>query len=171
MIKILALPLIALFFLPPSAYAQKGKTSLSIGPSVGIPLNFATGYKTGFGGGIRGYFGVTTQGSVMANVNTLSFDSKFGYGTGNFTSVKVGYKTNFNSDKLFIYGDGGLILKSASTGGGRRSDFGMGGGIGYSFPAGRKGSIDVVPSANIVFQKVINRTWLDLHLAYRFHLR
>lgn len=165
-----ALLLSALCFLTISTNAQKGQTSLSIGPSVGIPLNFSTGYKTGFGGGVRGYFGVTPQGSILANVNTLSFASKFEYGAADFTSVKVGYKAEFNSDRFFIYGDGGLIFKSASTGN-KDSDFGVGGGFSYSIPAGKNGSIDVIPSYNIVFQNVINRTWLDLHLAYRFNLR
>ncbi len=152
-----------------SANAQKGQNSLSIGPSVGIPLNFSTGYKTGFGGGIRGYFGVTPKGAVLANVNILSFPTKFSEGTGTLTSLKVGYRTYFNSAKFFIFGDGGLVKKSGEIGE-NDIDFGAGGGIGYSITTGKNGSIDIVPSYNVVFQSVINRTWLDFHLAYRFKL-
>jgi hypothetical protein len=158
-----------LFFVQPIT-AQKNEFSIGVGPSVGIPLNFNEGYKTGFGGGARAYYGVTKEGAILLNINSLSFASKFtGGSAANLTSVKAGYRTFFNTPKLFIYADAGLIFKSGNTGQ-TGSDFGVGGGLGYSIPIGQNSHIDIAPSFNIVFQDVINRTWLDLHFAYRFNL-
>jgi hypothetical protein len=90
-------------------------------------------------------------------------------GAARLTSIKVGYKSNFNSSRIFLYGNGGVVFKSGSTGE-NDSDLGIGGGIGYSIPTGNNGSTDIVPGFNIVFQSVVNRNWLDMHVAYRFNL-
>jgi hypothetical protein len=168
--KIATLVLSAFIMLTFSANAQKGESSLSVGPSIGIPLNFNDGYKTGFGAGLRGYYGLTKQGSVLANINFISYAAKFSGGdAATLTSIKLGYKSYLNSPKFFMYGDGGVVIKSGNTGK-TGSDLGLGGGLGYSIPTGKSGYIDIIPSFNIVFQSAINRTWLDLHFAYRFNL-
>jgi Outer membrane protein beta-barrel domain len=166
--KFIALILITIPLFSYTSNAQKGTASMSVGPSIGFPLNFSSGYKIGFGGGLRAYYGLTRQGSVMANVNFISFPSKFSRGSVNLTSLKLGYKTLFNAKNLFLYGDAGAVVKSGdATQSG--ADFGFGGGIGYSIPTGKNGFIDISPSANFVIQKVVNRMWLDLHFAYRFN--
>ena len=149
--------------------AQKGESSISLGPSIGIPVNFHTGYKTGFGAGVRAYHGVTKEGSVLVNINYISYATKFtgGPSSATLTCIKVGYKTLFNSNRLFLYGDGGLVIPSGNIGK-PGSNVGLGAGLGYSIPAGKSGFIDIAPSFNIVLQSVISRYWLDLHFAYRF---
>jgi hypothetical protein len=171
MFKRISLFVLAICLFSASMKAQKSESSISVGPSIGIPLNFNDGYKSGFGGGLRYYYGVTKQGSVLTNINFISYASKFSQGAAaNLTSIKIGYKSFFSGEKFFIYGDGGLVLKSGNTGK-TGSDPGLGAGLGYSFLAGKNGYIDFVPSFNIVFQNVMNRSWIDLHLAYRFDLK
>jgi hypothetical protein len=163
--KIFFLLLILTFSL--FANAQKGASSFSIGPSIGLPLNFNDVYNTGFGAGIRFYHGLTQTGSVLGNINFLSFPSKYLYiNTSTLTSLKIGYKYLFKSNSLFITGDGGIVFKSRSSFE-RDLSPGLGIGMGYSLPVG-KGFIDIIPSFNAVFLKSSNRTWLDFHFAYRF---
>jgi hypothetical protein len=168
----LRLPIIVLLILPFSLHAQTANhASFSFGPSIGLPLNFNAGYKTGLGAGFRLYRPTTKLGSVYGNINFISYPGEFSnIPTATLTSVKVGYKSLFNSSSLFITGDAGAVFKSRSAGGGSVVSPGIGLGLGYSLPVG-KSFIDFIPSFNAVFQTSSNRTWLDLHFAYRFNAK
>ena len=150
--------------------AQKGETSISIGPSIGLPLNFANSYKTGFGGGLRIYHGVTKEGAILGNINFFSFPYKITSGSNTLvTSIKVGYSSLYNGNKIFIFGNGGIIL-SKNTGGTTSNGIGIEAGLGYKIRAGKNNSIDVIPSFNATVQGTY-RSWIDLHLDYRFKLQ
>jgi hypothetical protein len=68
---------------------QKGQISLSVGPSIADPLNTSTTqyFKKGIGGGIRGYYGLSKNGSLMANFNYVAF--------GNYPSSNLPYTSSY----------------------------------------------------------------------------
>ena len=156
-----------------SANAQKKIVSISLGPSIGLPLNFSDGYKTGFGGGLRGYYGLSEHGSLLINIYVAQFESSEFSNTLSFSGIKLGYRSFLGNTKLFLYGDVGYAhaagdntYSTYSTG----THFALGSGFGYSLPLGQRGHVDVIPSCNISFQNVKNKTWLDFYIAYRFDL-
>ena len=159
--------LFCIFFIHYHSYSQKGSNYLSIGPSAGFPMNFEEFYKTGFGAGLRGYFGAG-PGALLINVNVISFESKFyPYRDLNLTSVKIGYTSRLNPPGLFGYFDVGITTHSRM---GRYIMPGVGFGLGYAIPVRNGGTIDIVPSFNAAFHNNddVRRTWIDLHVAYRF---
>src|SRR5215216_4040010 len=122
-----------------SSQAQKGSNYLSLGPSIGIPLNFSSSYKTGVGAGIRGYFGIGRQGFLLGNVNYLSFPYKFRNTYLAFTSAKFGVGTFLNSSNVFLYGDGGLVIRGRT---GSSVGPGLGVGLGFAIPVPNGGYVD-----------------------------
>jgi hypothetical protein len=147
-----------------SSEAQKGSNFLSIGPSIGIPVNFSIDNKPGVGAGFRGYFGVTPLGSILGNVNLINFPYK-NEGSLTITSLKIGYATRFNAPGLFLYGDGGIIIQPYYSDENQVNvEFGF--GLGYSIPVRNGAFVDIVSSYNFVIDAV--RSWVDIHIAYRF---
>lgn len=147
--------------------AQRGKNYLSIGPSAGFPLNFDETHEVGVGAGLRGYFGAG-PGSILLNVNIISFEQEyFPEKHLNLTSVKIGYTSRLDPPGLFGYFDVGITADNRS---GKDVAPGLGFGLGYGIPVRNGGTIDIVPSFNVAFHDDddVRRTWLDLHIAYRF---
>ena len=147
--------------------AQKGSNYISIGPSAGFPMNFDNTHKTGFGAGLRGYFGAG-PGSILINLNALSFENKFYPNRDlNLISIKIGYASRLNPPGLFGYFDAGITTYSVT---GRYVMPGVGFGLGYGIPVRNGGAIDIVPNFNVAFHNNndVKRTWIDLHVAYRF---
>lgn len=150
--------------------AQKQVSYISVGPSVGIPINF-TNCKIGSGIGFRYYKGVSRQGSIMGNINAMIFPLKVA-GDVSFFSTKVGYQSVIKHSNLFVYGDAGIVYRSGFSrfklvGGG--DIYGAaGGGIGYSIPVNGKKRFDVIPSYNVAIQRFKDWGWVDVMVAYRF---
>src|SRR5436190_13377243 len=82
-----------------SANAQKKIVSISLGPSIGLPLNFSDGYKTGFGGGLRGYYGLSEHGSLLINIYVAQFESSEFSNTLSFSGIKLGYRSFLGNTK------------------------------------------------------------------------
>ena len=164
--KILAIS-ICLFFVYTDLQAQRGTNYLSIGPSAGFPLNFDETYNIGAGAGFRGYLGAG-PGAVLINLNVLSFDHKFNNRNLVLTSIKIGYSSRLRPSNLFVYGDVGGVADNRS-----RHELvpGLGFGVGYAIPVRNGGTVDIVPNFNAAIYPNGNRTWLDLHVAYRFAVR
>ena len=153
-----------------SANAQKKIVSISLGPSIGLPLNFSDGYKTGFGGGLRGYYGLSEHGSLLINIYVAQFESSEFSNTLSFSGIKLGYRSFLGNTKLFLYGDVGYAHAAGDNTYTPGTHFALGSGFGYSLPLGQRGHVDVIPSCNISFQNVKNKTWLDFYFAYRYDL-
>ena len=158
--------------------AQVNKTSISFGPSFGDPVNTSgTEYfKKGIGAGFRAYHPVSKNGSLMANVNYLSFGAKDKYTTSySLTSFKVGYKTFLNNSNFYLYADAGLVILTAKdvsvpgSGSFTTSGFGLGGG--YSLPVTKNSYIDFSPSINLNNASMFGRRISpELNISYRFNL-
>lgn len=160
----LYLVICSFFFITNESGAQTGSNHLSIGPSVGFPLNFDETHEVGVGAGLRGYFGAG-PGSILVNVNVISFPNKFIEKNLNLTSVKIGYTSSLTRPGLFGYFDVGLTADNRS---GQELVPALGFGLGYGIPVRNGGTIDIVPNFNVAFYPNMKRTWIDLHLAYRF---
>ena len=105
---------------------------------------------------------------MLLNVNALSFPHEHLNRNLVLTSVKVGYSTNPAPGNLFGYFDVGLTHDNRSD-----KDVlpGVGFGIGYAIPVRNGGSVDIVPNFNAAFYRNWTRTWLDIHIAYKFAVR
>lgn len=85
-------------------YAQTGNNQVSIGPEVDLPIGtFGDYYKLGFGGSVKGLFGVGTAGQVTLMAGYSSFTGKSdapGYDLSsykfNIIPILVGYRQNFS---------------------------------------------------------------------------
>lgn len=126
----------------------------------------------------EGYYGLSKNGSLMANFNYVSFgnnpSSTLSYSMNySLTSYKLGYKTFINNSDFYVYGDAGLVRtnsmsKSLSTSA-NSTRFGLGTGLGYSLKPG-KSYIDISPSLNYT-RNAFRQLSPDLNISYRFDLK
>jgi hypothetical protein len=83
------------------ANAQKGNNQIGIGPEVAIPMgDFGDAFKTGFGGSVKGMFGVGTAGQVTLTSGYTTFKAKGlesgeKFNTG-IIPILLGYRHNFS---------------------------------------------------------------------------
>lgn len=124
--------------------AQTGHNQISIGPEVDIPVgSFGDIYKTGFGGTIKGLWGVGTAGQVTLMSGYSTFKGK-NQGSGGFDysgmkfgiiPILVGYRQNFNG--LYVEPQLGEAIYTTKSGGFKEHEtrFTYGGGIGFSMNA------------------------------------
>ena len=85
-----------------SVNAQKGNNQIGIGAEVDFPMgNLGTAYKTGFGGSIKGLYGIGNAGQLSLSAGLSSFKGKSGtiYASQTFNLVPIlaGYRHNFKS--------------------------------------------------------------------------
>jgi hypothetical protein len=87
-------------------FAQQGKNQLSFGPEINIPAgNFADAYKMGFGGTIKGLYGIGSSGQLTLMLGYSSFKGKSGSSGGysysdqtlNIIPYLLGYRQNLKS--------------------------------------------------------------------------
>jgi hypothetical protein len=160
---------IVLFFTI-TANGQKKTSSISIGPSIDFPLNSKYVNETGYGTSIRGYWGVGKQESILINVYFATFPSSYFESKMTLSGIKLGYKSYVNSQRFYVYVDGGFGYNSGDRDDAGRTGFAIGTGPGYSIRLGQRGYVDVSASANILFLPV-DKTWVELYFAYRYDLK
>lgn len=83
-----------------ASFAQSGKNEVSIGAEVGLPMgDFGEAFKTGFGGSLKGLYGVGTAGQITATVGYTAYKMKgsieeIDMSTG-ILPILAGYRHNF----------------------------------------------------------------------------
>ena len=158
--------------------AQTGNNQIGIAFEVGIPMgDFGDISKTGFGGLVRGAFGVGTAGHVTLTTGYTSFTAKDEFTTLvgadkiNFHIIPIllGYRHNFSGfyvEPQLGYGIYGTKVEiGGSSGSDSEGAFTWGGGLGYEksgFEAGiryQAGSKDGSTTS-----------YLGIHVGYNFTL-
>lgn len=133
-----------------SGTAQKGSTQIGIGAEIGLPTGeFGSedgGAKAGFGGYIKGLFGVSDAGQITVTTGYTSFTIK-----GSTSSLKasisiipilIGYRHNFNG--FYIEPQAGVGIYGArvtfqgESGSSSQNKLTLAAGVGYA-----KNSIDI----------------------------
>ncbi len=95
------LSLAVLFFISYGVHAQKGNNQISIGPEVDLPVGtFGDAYKLGFGGTIKGLYGIGSAGQITFTTGYIGFKDKSGlYEDQKFNIIPLvaGYRQNFKT--------------------------------------------------------------------------
>ena len=130
---------ITLFLLIQAGYAQKGNNQINLGPELDLPIgNFHTAYSVGFGGTIKGLYGVGTAGQISLTTGYLHFKGKSGSNNGydysgqTFAIIPylLGYRHNFKP--WYIEPQVGMASYTTKTSGFKfnetRFTYGLGGG-------------------------------------------
>jgi hypothetical protein len=129
------------------ANAQTGHNQIGIGPEVAIPLgDFGDGFNTGFGGSVKGMFGIGAAGQVTLTSGYTIFKAK-NLPSGvdvkaSIIPILLGYRHNFNG--FYVEPQAGYgILGSKVSGAGSPYDgsdsdggFTWAAGIGYAMQQG-----------------------------------
>jgi hypothetical protein len=100
--------LIAICFLAISSVsqAQKGNNQVSIGPELDVPVgSFATAYKIGVGGSVKGLYGIGKAGQITFTTGYSVFKGKSGSSGGysfegqtfSVIPLLLGYRYNYQS--------------------------------------------------------------------------
>jgi len=152
--------------------AQKGNNQVGVAFDLGIPTgDFGDGFKTGFGGQIRGLLGVGTAGQVSLTTGYSSFKEKEETGMDEKFSilpVLVGYRHNFSG--FYVepqvgygsYGAKATVLGTESKS--SEGAFTWAAGIGYA-----KNGIDLGARYQSG-QKDGSISLIGIHLGYNFTL-
>lgn len=129
------------------ANAQKGHNQIGIGPEVAIPVgDFGDGFKTGFGGSVKGMLGVGTAGQVTLTSGFTSFKAK-GLESGekfnaSIIPILLGYRHNFNGFYVEpqagygIYGSKVSGMGNGFDGSNSTGAFTWAAGVGYAMQQG-----------------------------------
>lgn len=96
-----------LLFIGSAGYAQKGKNQINIGPELDIPMGtFGDAFKLGFGGTVKGLFGIGKSGQITLTTGYLSFKGKSGTTEGGYSyadqkfsilPILAGYRQNIKT--------------------------------------------------------------------------
>jgi len=150
------------------ANAQSGNNQIGIAFDAGIPTgDFGDGFKTGFGGQVRGLLGVGTAGQVSLTTGFSTFKEKEETGANfkmNIIPVLLGYRHNFSG--IYVepqVGYGSYAFKS-DLGDASDGAFTWAVGLGYA-----KNGIDVGARYQSG-QKDGSIALIGLHLGYNFTL-
>lgn len=147
--------------------AQKGINSINIGPEM-ILITPKQNTLIGVGGTITGVFGVSNLTSITGSISFLPFKTKTSYVYHySFIPVKVGLRSVFKNQKIYIHGQSGVAFSSGDFA--HKANFIISGGLGGIIMAG-KGYIDIAPSYDFVANLSGGYTWLGLKIAYGFVL-
>jgi len=160
------------------AKAQTGNNQIGVAFEVGVPLgDFGDGSKAGFGGLLRGAYGIGTAGHITLTTGYLSFRAKSevedAFGADKVTSTVVpilaGYRHNFSGFYVEpqigygIYGSkikGGLFDGSDSEGA-----FSYGGGLGYE-----KSGLEIGARIQAATKDGSTISFIGFHVGYNFTL-
>lgn len=117
-----------------AAYSQQGNNQIGVGIDLGLPLgDFGDGYSFGYGGYVKGLYGIGTAGQITLTTGYTVFPAKKvledALGADKITSsiipVLAGYRHNFNGfyvEPQLGYGsygtkiDGGSFSAKGSSG-------------------------------------------------------
>ena len=130
------LSLIVLSLISYGVSAQKGNNQISIGPEVDLPVGtFGDAYKVGFGGTIKGLYGIGSAGQITFTTGYVGFKGKSGlYANQKFNIIPLlaGYRQNFKT--LYVEPLLGLANYKTKVTGFSESEtrFTYGVGVGYS---------------------------------------
>jgi hypothetical protein len=149
--------------------SQEKQSSISFGPSLGIPSDFQGNWGSGVS--LRGYIGASKRGAVLINSNVIFYPSIYEGRTNAVSMLKLGYKTQLLHRKVFLYGDAGVALDYNSWG--NKTHPAAGVGIGYSLTIGERKYVDITPSWNLKLRRYgspwfVNSSRIEMHFAYRF---
>lgn len=170
--------LVLSLFISSQTIAQINKSSISFGPTFCDPLNGSgiKHFKTGIGAGMRGFYPVSRNGSLMVNASYVSFAPQPKNTTSySLTTFKIGYKTFFNHSNFYVYADAGIVVITAkdklypnlST----TTTTGLGLGFGYSLPVTKNSYIDISPGLNLNNAALFGRRLSpELNVSYRINL-
>ncbi len=160
------------------AKAQSGNNQIGVAFEVGIPLgDFGDAAKAGFGGLVRGAYGVGTAGHITLTTGYTSFRSKSdledALGADKITysiiPILAGYRHNFSGFYIEpqigygIYGSnikGGLFDGSNSEGA-----FTYGGGLGYE-----KSGFEIGARIQAATKNGSTTSYIGFHVGYNFNL-
>jgi len=158
--------------------AQKGNNQIGVAFEVGIPMgDFGDAVKTGFGGLIRGAYGVGSAGHITLTTGYSSFRSKSeiedAIGADKITysivPILAGYRHNFSGFFIEpqigygIYGGkikGGAFETSSSDGA-----FTYGGGLGYE-----KSGFEIGARIQAASKNSSTTSFIGIHVGYNFSL-
>ncbi len=116
--KKIVVGLLAALLFYASSSAQKGDTQIGVGADLAIPTGeFATYFKTGFGGYVKALLGVGKSGQVSFTTGYSTFKAvgDFPLKTG-IAPLLLGYRANFNG--FFVEPQLGYSLNNAKLNGG-----------------------------------------------------
>jgi len=162
------LPIIALFF-SIASFAQKGNNQLSIGVEADLPIGqLGDAYGVGFGGSIKGLYGIGTKGLLTLTTGYSSFSGKSGtlYDGQTFTMIPImaGYRHLLNGG-LYVEPQAGVTINNTKIPNFNFSEtkFGAALNLGYVTAGGFDASIRYLTEGDVL-------SMLALRLAYNIRL-
>jgi hypothetical protein len=130
--------IVAVILLTNCCLAQAGKNAVSVGAEVNFLASngYSTIYNAGFGGNLKGLYGVGTAGQATLTAGYSSFSGKsssqFGNQTLSLIPVLAGYRYNLESG---LYGEAqagiGILTTKASGFSFSQTNFGGALNVGY----------------------------------------
>ena len=147
-----------------AGHAQTGHNQVSIGPEADIPVGtFGNAYKTGFGGTIKGLYGVGKTGQVTLTTGYSSFSGKDIYSGQTFgiLPILLGYRANLTGLYIEPFLGMARYATKAGTYTFNETRFTYGGGIGFAMKALDLGAR---------LQSHQGATLVAIRLAYAFNL-
>jgi hypothetical protein len=112
------------FLLAAVSHAQTGNNQIGIGAEINVPLgSFGDAYKTGFGGTIKGLYGIGKAGQLSLTTGYSAFKGKsetnlgYSYAGQTFTMVPVlvGYRHHFTG--LYVEPQLGVTINGTKASG------------------------------------------------------
>jgi len=104
-------------------FTQKGHNQIGVAFEVGIPTgDFGTYSKTGFGGSVRGLFGIGTAGQITFTTGYTSFKFKDFDAHSSIIPLLAGYRHNFSG--FFVEPQIGYGIYGTKVSGGESSSDG-----------------------------------------------
>lgn len=155
-------------------HAQKAPNQLGVAAELGFPTgDFADGFKTGFGGSLKGLFGVSKDGQLSFTTGYTRYafkDNEPGYKASiGIIPFLAGYRQNFNGFYLepqLGYGSYSARVKgNGITGSSSQGGFTYAAGLGYAskgFDIGARYQGSSVDGDNI--------SLIGVHVGYNFSL-
>lgn len=172
--KKLFLGTVLLFFTVILTQAQKAPTQLGVAAELGFPTgDFGDGFKTGFGGSLKGLFGVSKDGQLSFTTGYTRYaykDNEPDYkGSISIVPFLAGYRQNFNGFYLEPQLGYGSYTARVKSGGIKVSNtkggFTYAAGLGYAskgFDIGARYQGAKVDGDNI--------SLIGIHVGYNFSL-
>jgi len=162
-----------------TTYAQKGAIQLNGGIDIGLPIgNFGEAYGLGFGGTVKGLYGINDEGQVGLTLGYIHFGTKEDLGDGNSVSLGVIpilalYRHSFG--KLYVEPQIGFSsIRSKVNFSGAGFNFGgSASSTSFSFAAGvgyMLGNIDLSARYQSFSQGGSGAGFAGLRVAYNFSL-
>jgi len=158
--------------------AQTGNNQIGIALEVGVPMgDFGDAAKAGFGGLLRGAYGIGTAGHITLTTGYESFRSKSDLEdalgadkiTYNIVPILAGYRHNFSGfyiEPQIGYGIYGSKIKGGTfDGSDSEGAFTFGGGLGYE-----KTGFEIGARIQAASKDGSTTSFIGFHVGYNFTL-